>query len=39
MNNDEKSFDKYEDIDYSSIDRKADLGFRWNSISLTFLIQ
>ncbi len=36
MNNDEKSFDKYEDIDYSSIDRKADLGFRWNSISLIF---
>jgi len=36
MNNDERSFDKYDDIDYSSIDRKADSGFRWNSISLIF---
>ncbi len=36
MNNDKRSFDKYENIDYSSIDRKADSGFRWNSISLIF---
>ena len=36
MNDDEKFFDKYENIDYSSIDRKADLGFQWNSISLIY---
>ena len=36
MNDDETFFDKDEDIDYSSIDRKADSGFRWNSISLIY---
>ena len=36
MNDDETFFDKYEDNDYSSIDRKADSGFRWNSISLIY---
>ena len=36
MSDDEPFFDKDEDIDYSSIDRKADSGIQWNSISLIY---
>jgi len=36
MNDDETFLDKNKDIDYSSIDRKADAGLRWNSISLIY---
>ena len=36
MNDDETFFDENEVIDYSNIDRKADAGLRWNSISLIY---
>ncbi len=36
MNDDEKFLDKSEDIDFNSIDRIADAGIRWNSISLIY---
>ena len=36
MNDGETFFDENEVIDYSSIDRKADAGLRWNSISLIY---
>jgi len=36
MNDDEKFLDESENIDFKSIDRKADVGIRWNSISLKY---
>ena len=36
MNDGETFFDENEVIDYSNIDRKADAGLRWNSISLIY---
>jgi len=36
MNRENKSLEEIEDNDFSGIDRKADAGIRWNSISLIY---